>query len=165
MLILRSMTDKMPEQLDKADRRILATLAQDGRMSLTDLAMRVGLSKTPVAARVKRLEAAGIITGYRAEVSAQKLGLVHVAFVEVKLSRTSRPALEAFNTAVRDIPEVEECHMIAGGFDYLIKVRTTDITAYREVLSERISALPHVAATSTYVSMQSVRERGDPALP
>lgn len=147
-------------ETDKIDQAILRTLAHDGRISMTDLAARVGLSKTPVAARVKRLEAEGIITGYRAELSANRLGLDHIAFLEVRLSDTREKALQAFNTAVRQIAEVEECHMIAGGFDYLVKVRTHDIGEYRRVLSEQISRLPHIASTSTYVSMESVRDRG-----
>jgi Lrp/AsnC family leucine-responsive transcriptional regulator len=120
----------------------------------------VGLSKTPVAARVKRLEAEGVITGYRAELSARKLGMEHVAFLEVRLSDTRESTLAAFNKAVRQIAEVEECHLIAGGFDYLVKVRTRDIGEYRRVLSESISRLPHLASTSTFVSMESVRDRG-----
>lgn len=146
--------------LDRYDRAILGVLGHNGRISMTDLAAEVGLSKTPVTARVKRLEADGVITGYRAELSARKLGLDHIAFVEIRLSDTKEKALQAFNDAVRAIPEVEECHMIAGGFDYLVKVRTRDISAYRRVLSERISALPFVTSSSTYVSMESIRDPG-----
>ena len=146
--------------LDRIDRAILAILARDGRISMTDLAGQVGLSKTPVTARVRRLEAEGVITGYRAELSARRLGLEHVAFIEVRLSDTREAALAEFNRAVRAIPEVEECHLIAGGFDYLVKVRTEDIQAYRRVLSEQVSRLPHIAQTSTYVSMESIRDRG-----
>ena len=123
---------------------------------MTALGERVGLSKTPVTARVKRLEEEGVITGYRATLSASKLGVEHIAFLEVKLSDTREKALDAFNQAVRAIPEVEACHMIAGGFDYLIKVRTSDIFAYRQVLGEQLSRLPNVASTSTYISMQSI---------
>jgi len=123
---------------------------------MTALGERVGLSKTPVTARVKRLEEEGVITGYRATLSASKLGVEHIAFLEVKLSDTREKALDAFNQAVRAIPEVEACHMIAGGFDYLIKVRTSDIFAYRHGLGEQLSRLPNVASTSTYISMQSV---------
>ncbi|MEL6516452.1 MAG: Lrp/AsnC family transcriptional regulator [Pseudomonadota bacterium] len=146
--------------LDELDQRILAVLATDGRISMTALGQTVGLSKTPVTARVKRLEALGVITGYRAELSASKLGLAHIAFLEVRLSDTREQALRDFNTAVRKIPEVEACHMIAGGFDYLLKVRTRDINDYRRVLGEQISQLPHVASTSTYVSMESVLDTG-----
>ena len=150
----------MVGDIDKIDQAILDALSNDGRISMTDLAAQVGLSKTPVIARVKRLEAVGIITGYRAELSASKLGREHVAFLEVKLSDTREKALEAFNAAIRAVPEIEECHMIAGGFDYLVKVRTQDIREYRRVLSEKVSRLPFIASTSTYVSMESVRDRG-----
>lgn len=142
--------------VDEFDLKILSILSVDGRISMTALGDRVGLSKTPVTARVKRLEEDGVITGYRATLSASKLGVEHIAFLEVKLSDTRERSLEAFNDAVRAIPEVEACHMIAGGFDYLVKVRTSDIFAYRRVLGEQISTLPNVAATSTYISMQSV---------
>ena len=142
--------------MDEYDRKILSVLSIEGRIPMTALGERVGLSKTPVTARVKRLEEEGVITGYRATLSASKLGVEHIAFLEVKLSDTREKALEAFNQAVRAIPEVEACHMIAGGFDYLIKVRTSDIFAYRQVLGEQLSRLPNVASTSTYISMQSV---------
>lgn len=142
--------------MDEYDRKILSVLSVEGRISMTALGERVGLSKTPVTARVKRLEEEGVITGYRATLSASKLGVEHIAFLEVKLSDTREKALDAFNQAVRAIPEVEACHLIAGGFDYLIKVRTSDIFAYRQVLGEQLSRLPNVASTSTYISMQSV---------
>ena len=142
--------------MDEYDRKILSVLSVEGRISMTALGERVGLSKTPVTARVKRLEEDGVITGYRATLSASKLGVEHIAFLEVKLSDTREKALDAFNQAVRAIPEVEACHMIAGGFDYLIKVRTSDIFAYRQVLGEQLSRLPNVASTSTYISLQSV---------
>lgn len=144
--------------LDRYDRAILAALAADGRISMTDLARRVGLSKTPVQARVRRLESSGVISGYRAILSPIRLNLAHVAFVQIRLSDTREAALQAFNRAVRALPEVEECHMIAGGFDYLLKVRTEDITAYRQVMAEHLSALPHVAATSTFVAMEAVKD-------
>lgn len=152
----------MPDttKLDKIDRAILDVLARDGRISMTDLGARVGLSKTPVSARVRRLEAEGVITGYRAELSPARLGLAHIAFLQIRLSDTREQALQAFNAAVRQIAEVEECHMIAGGFDYLVKVRTHDIGAYRGVLSEKISRLPYIASTSTFVSMEAVRDPG-----
>ena len=142
--------------LDKIDYKIIDALIRDGRISMIALGKEVGLSKTPVTARVKRLEKIGVITGYRAELSSMKLGMDHVAFVEVKLSNTREAALNEFNQAIRTVKEVVSCNMIAGGFDYLIKVRTRDIMSYRAVLGERISSMPHVASTSTYVSMESV---------
>jgi Lrp/AsnC family leucine-responsive transcriptional regulator len=147
------------DQLDRIDRNILAALAADGRLSMPALAARVGLSKTPVQARVRRLEKDGFIRGYAAIVDREKMGEGHVAFVQVKLSDTRSAALEAFNRGVQAIPEIEQCHMIASSFDYLLKVRTTGIAAYRRVLGERISALPHVAQTSTFVAMETVKDR------
>ena len=146
-------------QLDAFDRKILEIVSEDGRIAVTELANRIGLSKTPCAARLKRLIEEGYILGFRAMVDPQKLGLEHVAFAEVTLSDTREKALAEFNQAVRKIREVEECHMIAGRFDYLLKVRTPNIRRYREILGEKISSLPHVASTSTSVAMQSVKER------
>jgi len=148
--------------LDRIDLAILDVLAKDGRAPVTSIAKRVGLSKTPCQVRIKRLEADGYIRRYQAILDQDKLDRAHVAFVEVKLTSTTARALDAFNAAVLKLPVVEQCHMIAGGFDYLLKVRTRDITEYREVLAEQISDLPHVAQTSTYVSMQVVKDRGDP---
>lgn len=146
------------DQLDRIDRNILAALSANGRLSAAVLGAKVGLSKTPVQARVKRLEREGYIRGYAAIVDRERMGEGHVAFVQVKLSDTRSAALDAFNKAVLTIPEVEQCHMIASSFDYLLKVRTKDIAAYRRVLGERISALPHVSQTSTYVAMETVKD-------
>ncbi|MCX7300938.1 MAG: Lrp/AsnC family transcriptional regulator [Rhodobacterales bacterium] len=146
--------------LDAFDLKMLDVLAVEGRISVTDLACRVGLSKSPVQARLKRLEEEGVIRGYRALVDPIRLGRDHVAFVEVKLSDTREAALAAFNAGVLRVPEIEQCHMIAGSFDYLLKVRTGSMSAYRAVLAEKVSTLPHVANTSTYVAMQAVKEEG-----
>jgi Lrp/AsnC family leucine-responsive transcriptional regulator len=145
-----------PPDLDDFDRRIIAALVEDGRMTVTDLAQAIGLSKTPCQVRLRRLIDSGVIRGFRAMVDPAKLGMDHVAFAEVKLNDTREAALAEFNAAVRRIPEVEECHMIASSFDYLLKVRTPDIRRYRTVLGERISSLPHVASTSTFVAMETV---------
>ena len=152
------MTDN--RTIDRIDENILKYLSFDGRISITDLAAKVGLSKSPCQARVKRLQEDGYILGFRAILNDAKLGREHVAFAEVKLSDTREAALDAFNKAVLRIPEIEQCHMIASSFDYLLKVRTKDITTYRKVLGEQISSLPHVANTSTFVAMQSVKETG-----
>ena len=144
--------------IDQFDLKILRELSVNGRITVTGLAGKVGLSKTPCLTRMRRLEARGYITGYRAVIDPAKVGLGHIAFVEVKLSNTTDKALNAFNAAVRKLAEVEQCHMIAGGFDYLLKVRTGDITAYRHVLGEKISALPYVAQSSTYVAMEAVKD-------
>ena len=146
--------------LDRFDRAILDVLSVEGRISVTDLAARIGLSKTPTQARLKRLEKGGVITGYRAMLDPIRIGRDHVAFVEVKLNDTREAALAAFNAAVRTVAEIEQCHMLAASFDYLLKVRAQDMTDYRRVLAEEISTLPHVAHTSTYVAMQAVKEGG-----
>ena len=146
--------------LDRFDRAILSVLAQEGRISVTELAKRIGLSKSPAQARLRRLEQDGYILGSRAMLDPIQLGLDNIAFVEVRLSDTREKALAAFNKAVAGIAEIEEAHMIAGNFDYLLKVRTPDMSAYRIVLAEKISSLPFVANTSTYVAMQSVKEIG-----
>ena len=148
----------MSSEIDQIDHAILDVLSVDGRISVTDLAERVGLSKTPCHLRLKRLQATGYITGFKAVLDHKKLGLKTVAFVEVKLSDTREKALRAFNDGVRKVPEIETCHMIAGAFDYLLKVRTENIEDYRRVLGEEISTLPHVANTSTHVSMQDVQD-------
>ena len=143
-------------ELDHFDRKMLEFLTADGRMSITDLAARVGLSKTPCQQRFRKLVDRGYIEGFRALLNPAKMGLEHVAFAEVKLSNTQEDALRAFSAAVKKIAEVEECHMIAGRFDYLLKIRTKDIKRYRHVLGERISQLPFVASTSTNVAMEVV---------
>ncbi|WP_170340093.1 Lrp/AsnC family transcriptional regulator [Ruegeria arenilitoris] len=146
--------------LDRFDRAILSIVAEDGRISVADLARRIGLSKSPTQARLKRLESEGIITGYRAMLDPIRLGLDHVAFVEVRLTDTREKALAEFNADVRKVPEIEQAHMIASNFDYLLKVRTGSMTEYRAVLAEKISSLPHVASTSTFVAMEAVKETG-----
>lgn len=153
------MVEKLSD-VDPFDRKILDILSVEGRISVTELARRIGLSKSPTQARLKRLEESGVIRGYRAQYDPIRLGRDHVAFVEVKLSDTREAALAAFNAAVIRVPEVEQCHLIAGAFDYLLKVRTAGMTGYRAVLAEKISTLPHVANTSTYVAMQAVKEDG-----
>lgn len=146
------------DDLDQYDRSILNVLASEGRLSVTELARRIGLSKTPTQARLRRLEHSGVIKGYRAILDPIRLQLDHVAFVEVKMEGTRERILAAFNDAVAKIPEIEQVHLIAGNFDYLLKVRTSDMNSYRQVLAEKISTLPGVASTSTFVAMEAVKE-------
>jgi Lrp/AsnC family transcriptional regulator, leucine-responsive regulatory protein len=150
--------DPNHEQLDQIDRKILRLLAQDGRIAVTELSKAVGLSKSPTQVRLKRLQDDGYIQGFRALLDPAKMGQEHVAFTEVRLTDTTEKALTAFNRAVMDVVEIETCHMIAGSFDYLLKVRTSDIQSYRRILGEVISALPFVGSTSTHVSMQAVKD-------
>src|SRR3546814_273459 len=142
--------------LDEFDRKLLAILGQNGRITFTALAQQVGLSKTPCQQRVKRMQESGLIVGFRAIVDPAKVGLDHVAFTEVKLSDTREDALRQFNAAVRRLPEVEECHMIASSFDYLLKVSTPDISRYRIVLGEKISNLRSDQHTSELTSLMRI---------
>tara|TARA_R110001583_G_scaffold12816_3_gene56386 strand:+ start:296 stop:748 length:453 start_codon:yes stop_codon:yes gene_type:complete len=146
--------------LDKFDHAIIKELQKNARITVTELASRVGLSKTPCQIRMRRLEEQGYILGYTALINQTKLGMSHIAFAQITLNDTSSKALTAFNEAARKIPAVEQCHMIAGSFDYLLKVRTRDMTEYRIMLGEQISALPHVLQSSTFVVMENVKDTG-----
>ena len=145
-------------QLDRFDIEIIRVLSREGRLPVTELSTRVGLSKTPCQVRLKRLISDGYIKGFKAILDPVKLGAEQVVFIEVKLNDTSETALSEFNEAVQSIAEVEQCHLIAGAFDYLLKLRTEDMRSYREILGRMVSTLPHVNSTSTHVSMQSVKD-------
>lgn len=149
----------MVKTLDRIDRHILRELQGNGRMPIVELAERVNLTKTPCAQRVRRMEQTGVIKGYRAELDPDMLGVGFVMVVEVSLSQVSGNALEEFNTAVKRIPEIEACYLVAGHFDYILLVRTSDITHYRNVLSDQIGKLPGVMQTHTFVVMETVNQR------
>jgi Lrp/AsnC family transcriptional regulator, leucine-responsive regulatory protein len=153
----KSSVDSEERPLDRIDRRILSRLQHDGRTSVSQLAREVHLSVTPTLERVRKLEAAGYIDGYFARLSARKLGLGLVAYVEVLLDRTTRDAFERFKAAMQAYDEVMECHMVAGGFDYLLKVRVKDMEGYRSFLGDRIASLPGVQQTHTYFVMEEVK--------
>lgn len=143
--------------LDKIDRRILETLQADGRVANVELAERIGLSPTSVGERIKRLQRDGFIEGYGARLDPQRLGLGLLVFVEVLLDKTTPDVFDRFATAVRRAPEVLECHMVAGGFDYLIKTRLPDMAAYRRFLGETLLGFPGVRETRTYAVMEEVK--------
>ena len=143
--------------LDNYDRKILKLLQRDGRITITALSDQIGLSKTPCLNRVKKLETKGYIRGYRAVINHELVDNNHIAFVQIKMDDTKTQALNAFNAAIKEIPEVVQCHMIASHFDYLLKVRTNNMESYRKVLGEKISALPHVQNSSTFVVMEEVK--------
>jgi Lrp/AsnC family transcriptional regulator, leucine-responsive regulatory protein len=144
-------------KLDVIDRKLLQILQHDGRASNVDLAKRVHLSPTPCFERVRRLEEAGYIERYVALLSASKLGLGLLAFIEVSLDRTNPEAFDQLREQVADMDAVQECHMVAGGFDYLLKVRIADMAAFRRFLGERISALPGINRTHTYFVMEEIK--------
>ncbi|MEP2102217.1 MAG: Lrp/AsnC ligand binding domain-containing protein [Parasphingorhabdus sp.] len=143
--------------LDKFDWRILKAVQADGRLSLSSLSEQVGLSKTPCQIRLKRLEEDGYITGYHAHLNMRKIRKNYVVFIQVKLEATSRRHLEQFNAAVRKIDTIQSCHMMAGGFDYLVKVRCRNMEEYREILTDCINDLPGVYQTTTFPVMEEVK--------
>lgn len=151
------MLDDGIDGIDRLDRKILAVLQVDGRITHADLAERIGLSATATAERVRRLVRDGYILGYRAELDPVKLGRGLLVFVEVLLERTSPDVFDAFATQVKRSGEVLECHMVAGGFDYLLKSRVKDMAAYRRFLAEVVLPLPGVRETRTYTVMEEVK--------
>jgi Lrp/AsnC family leucine-responsive transcriptional regulator len=146
--------------LDRIDRRILALLQEDGRLPAVELAERVGLSPTSTGERLRRLQKEGVIAGFRARLDPRRLGLELLVFVEVSLDKTTPDVFERFAAAIRRAPEVLECHMVAGGFDYLVKTRVADMAAYRRFLGEVLLALPGVRETRTYAVMEEVKSDG-----
>lgn len=148
----------MSRVLDRIDEKILQELEADGRLSIVELAARVNLTNTPCSERVKRLEKSGYIRGYRAELDMAKMGLGHITVVQVSLSATAgNNALDDFNAAVGAVAEIESCLMVAGSFDYLLTVRTADITHFRKVLGDKINKLPGIHQTNSFAVMEVVK--------
>ena len=143
--------------LDRIDLKILSILQEDGRVSNLKLAESVALSPTAVLARVQRLSRDGYILGYAAQLNPMKLGAGMMVFVEVLLDRTTPNVFEAFKAAVQVHQEIMECHMVAGGFDYLLKTRMADMAAYRSFAGTVLWQLPGVRETRTYAVMEEVK--------
>lgn len=146
--------------IDRIDRKILRAIQDDGRLTNLELAEKISLSPTATAERLKRLGRDGYITGYTARLSASMLDRGMLVFVEVKLDRTTPDVFDAFADAVRRSEDVMECHMVAGGFDYLVKARVKGMEAYRAFLSDVILSLPGVRETHTYPVMEEVKSTG-----
>jgi Lrp/AsnC family leucine-responsive transcriptional regulator len=146
-----------PAPLDRIDRRILQALQEDGRISNLKLAEKVALSPTAVLARVQRLTRDGYILGYEARLNPALLGAGMLVFVEVLLDRTTPNVFEQFKAAVQVRPEILECHMVAGGFDYLLKTRAADMESYRQFAGTVLWQLPGVRETRTYAVMEEVK--------
>ena len=144
--------------LDQLDRHILRILQDEGRISMKDLGQRVGLSITPCIERVKRMERAGVISGYHARVDPAALGAKLLVFVEITLNQKSASAFEQFRGAVLHIPEVQECHLVSGDFDYLIKARIHEMAQYRKLLGDILLQLPGAAQSKSYVVMEEIKE-------
>jgi Lrp/AsnC family leucine-responsive transcriptional regulator len=145
-------------ELDKIDRKILAVLQQDARISITDLAEQVGLSVTPCAERVKRLEKEGVILGYHARLDPHMLELSLLVFVEIKLAAKSGAIFEKFKREVVKLPSVLECHLVSGDFDYLVKARIPKMADYRRLLGDILLTLPGAQESRSYIVMEEVKE-------
>ncbi len=145
-------------RLDRTDKRILRELQSNGRISNVELARRVNLSATPCLERVRRLEQSGFILDYVAVLDPHRIEASLLLYVEVTLDRTTPEVFDRFREAIINRPEVQECHMVAGGFDYLVKVRVPDMQAYRHFLGEGLTAAPGVRETHTYVVMEEIKE-------
>ena len=146
------------KDLDRIDRKILRLLQDDGRMSVTELADKVGLSVTPCSERVKRLERDGVISGYHARLNPQALGQSLLVFVELKLAAKSGAIFDEFRREVLKLPSVLECHLVSGDFDYLIKARIPEMNAYRKLLGDMLLALPGARESRSYVVMEEIKE-------
>jgi Lrp/AsnC family transcriptional regulator, leucine-responsive regulatory protein len=145
-------------ELDRTDRRILDLLQRHGRMSMTELGEQIGLSTSPSSERVKRLERSGYISGYHAHVDPVRLGRSLLVFIEITLSQKSPQIFEAVKREVGQMPEVLECHLVSGSFDYLVKSRLRAMSEYRELLGAILKKIPVPAQSNSYVVMEEVKE-------
>lgn len=149
---------KTPKDLDRIDRNILRTLQSNGRISNLELSKIVGLSPTPCLERVKRLEQKGYILGYFAKLNPEELGAAMLVFVEVTLTKTAVDIFEDFSATVRKLDDIQECHLVSGNFDFLLKARVADMSSYRKLLGDTLLQLPGVSATRSYVVMEEVKQ-------
>ena len=154
---------EMSENLDFIDLQLLTTLQNEGRIPVVELAKKVNLSATPCTLRMRRLEQEGVIVGYHARINPVALNQALMVFVTVSLKATDEASLKAFNAAVKPVKQILECHMLGGGFDYLLKIRVRDMPEYREILGSIIGALPMIESTHSYFVMEQVKE--SPLLP
>ncbi|MHC9083410.1 winged helix-turn-helix transcriptional regulator [Luteimonas sp. RIT-PG2_3] len=146
------------KELDRTDRKILRLLQQEGRISFTELGERVGLSTTPCTERVRRLERDGVITGYHARLAPTMVKASLLVFVEISLSYKSGDIFEEFRRAALKLPNVLECHLVSGDFDYLIKARISEMASYRKLLGSTLLTLPYVRESKSYIVMEEIKE-------
>jgi len=145
------------KSIDRIDKNILVELQKNGRLSNVELSKRVGLSPTPCLERVKRLEKEKYITGYKAVLNPMKLEAALLVFVEITLTKTSPDVFDDFAKAVDDLEVIQECHLVSGDFDFLLKTRVKDMLAYRELLGDTLLRLPAVSESRTYVVMDEIK--------
>lgn len=146
------------DSLDRLDRKILRALQKNSRISNVELARQVGLSPTPCLNRTKRLEKIACIEHYTIKINPAFVNAKLLVFVEIRLDKTSKHVFSDFRSKVRKLPEIMECHLVSGDFDYLLKARVADMDAYRKLLAETIVSLPHVNSTRSYMVMEEVKE-------
>jgi Lrp/AsnC family transcriptional regulator, leucine-responsive regulatory protein len=146
------------DELDRMDRRILQVLQEDGRISWVDLAERVGLSATPCTERVRRMEREGVITGYQARTSPASLGRTLLVFLQLKLASKSAEVFEKMRVEMSLLPEVLECHLVAGDFDYIIKARLKGMEQYRDLLGNVLKRVPVAAESRSCIVMEEIKE-------
>ena len=149
---------KTPKDLDRIDRNILRTLQSNGRISNIELSKIVGLSPTPCLERVKRLEQKGYILGYFAKLNPEQLGAAMLVFVEVTLTKPAVDIFEDFSAVVKKLDDIQECHLVSGNFDFLLKARVADMSSYRTLLGDTLLQLPGVSATRSYVVMEEIKQ-------
>ncbi len=151
-------SEELDNYLDKYDRNILSVLQDNGRISFTDLGRAVGLTTTPCIERVRKLERTGFIKGYSARLCAAHLNKGLVVFVQINLDRTSKKTFEDFRRKIQSIPAVQECYLVTGSFDFLVKARVKDMADYRDLLEEELLSLPGVRASTSIAAMETVKE-------
>jgi Lrp/AsnC family leucine-responsive transcriptional regulator len=152
------MNARKPKPLDRIDRRILEVLQDDGRISNVALARKVNLTPTPCLERVRRLERDGFILGYSARLDPDLVGAGLLVFAEITLTHTARDVFQEFRAEALKLPQILDCHLVSGNFDYLIKARVRDMQEYREFLGEKLLSLPGVNGSRSYVVMEEVKE-------
>ncbi|MBA6338560.1 MULTISPECIES: leucine-responsive transcriptional regulator Lrp [unclassified Colwellia] len=151
------MSSSQSKSIDRIDRNILVELQKNARISNIELSKRVGLSPTPCLERVKRLEKEKYIKGYQAILNPQKLEAALLVLVEITLTKTSPDVFDDFSRAVHDLDVIQECHLVSGNFDFLLKTRVADMVAYRELLGDTLLRLPSVSESRSYVVMEEVK--------
>jgi len=150
-------SNKTPRPLDRIDLKILKALQDNARLSYVELAQKIGLSTTPCMERVKRLENSGYIQGYHAKLNADALGLEFLVYLEITLASQSPEAFAEFKLATEKLNYVQECHLISGQSDYLLKLRLPDLKSYRKHLGELLLALPHVRESKSHIVMEEAK--------
>lgn len=148
----------MIKSLDRLDLKILQELQHNGRISNIALAERIGLSATPCQERVKRLERDGFITGYHARLSPRHLQQDFITFMTVNLERTGEGVFHRFARDIQALDEVVECHMVGGGFDYILKIRSASMQDFRQFMADKLANLPGIAQTHSYFVMEAVKD-------